>query len=82
MRLRRALPLNGETAFADTAAAFAALDPAEQGVLEKVSNSDDCALRVASADCHLALALMLISVVLRCNSCRCADGSMRVTRAG
>ena len=27
MRLRRDLPLNGETAFADTAAAFAALDP-------------------------------------------------------
>lgn len=36
MRLRRDLPLNGETAFADTAAAFAALDPAEQDALEKL----------------------------------------------
>ncbi|MCY3622957.1 MAG: TauD/TfdA family dioxygenase [Gammaproteobacteria bacterium] len=30
MRLRRALPLNGETSFADTAAAFAALSSAER----------------------------------------------------
>ena len=36
MRLRRELPLNGETAFADTAAAFAALEPAEQVALETV----------------------------------------------
>ena len=36
MRLRRDLPLNGETAFADTAAAFAALDAAEQAALELV----------------------------------------------
>ena len=41
MRLRRQLPLNGETPFADTAAAFAALEPAEQAALEKVSNSDN-----------------------------------------
>jgi alpha-ketoglutarate-dependent taurine dioxygenase len=34
MRLRKDLPLNGETAFADTAAAFAALSPAEQAELE------------------------------------------------
>ena len=39
MRLRKELPLNGETAFADTAAAFAALDPEEQAALEKVSKS-------------------------------------------
>ena len=32
---RRQLPLNGETAFADTAAAFAALPPAEQALLER-----------------------------------------------
>ena len=36
MRLRKRLPLNGETAFADTAAAFAALPPTEQAVLEQV----------------------------------------------
>ena len=36
MRLRKRLPLNGETAFADTAAAFAALPPAEQAELERV----------------------------------------------
>ena len=35
-RLRNILPLNGETAFADTAAAFAALPPAEQAKLEQV----------------------------------------------
>lgn len=35
-RLRRALPLNGETAYADTAAAFAALPVGEQAELEKV----------------------------------------------
>lgn len=35
-RLRKRLPLNGETAFADTAAAFAALAPSEQAELEKV----------------------------------------------
>ena len=34
MRLRKRLPLNGETAFADTAAAFAALPPSEQAELE------------------------------------------------
>jgi alpha-ketoglutarate-dependent taurine dioxygenase len=33
LRLRRALPLNGETAFADTAAAFAALSSKEQELL-------------------------------------------------
>jgi alpha-ketoglutarate-dependent taurine dioxygenase len=36
MRLRCHLPLNGETAFADTAAAFAALPVAEQAELEKL----------------------------------------------
>ena len=36
MRLRKCLPLNGETAFADTAAAFAALPPTEQAALERV----------------------------------------------
>ncbi|MGA1196940.1 MAG: TauD/TfdA dioxygenase family protein [Candidatus Latescibacterota bacterium] len=36
MRLRKQLPLNGETAFADTAGAFAALPPQEQALLEKV----------------------------------------------
>ena len=36
MRLRKSLPLNGETAFADTAAAFAALPLAEQDELERV----------------------------------------------
>ena len=36
MRLRKTLPLNGETAFADTAAAFAALPPARQARLERV----------------------------------------------
>jgi alpha-ketoglutarate-dependent taurine dioxygenase len=36
MRLRKDLPLNGETAFADTAAALAALPPAEQAALEKL----------------------------------------------
>ena len=36
MRLRKRLPLNGETAFADTAAAFAALPPTEQAALEQV----------------------------------------------
>jgi len=36
MRLRLRLPLNGETAFSDTAAAFAALTPGEQEMLEKV----------------------------------------------
>ena len=36
MRLRRQLPLNGETAFADTAAAFAALSSEEQADLERV----------------------------------------------
>ena len=36
MRLRKRLPLNGETAFADTAAAFAALPAAEQEELERV----------------------------------------------
>ena len=36
MRLRKQLPLNGETAFADTAAAFAALPPEEQAYLETV----------------------------------------------
>ena len=35
-RLRRILPLNGETAYADTAAAFAALPKSEQEELEKV----------------------------------------------
>ena len=35
-RLRRILPLNGETAYADTAAAFAALSNSEQEELEKV----------------------------------------------
>lgn len=34
MALRRSLPLDGETAFADTAAAFAALPPDEQARLE------------------------------------------------
>lgn len=36
MRLRKRLPLNGETAFADTAAAFAALPQSERNALEKV----------------------------------------------
>ena len=36
MRLRKRLPLNGETAFADTAGAFAALPPTEQAALEQV----------------------------------------------
>ncbi len=36
MALRKHLPLNGETAFADTAAAFAALPPEEQARLEAV----------------------------------------------
>ena len=36
MRLRKRLPLNGETAFADTAAAFAALPPTEQAALEPI----------------------------------------------
>ena len=36
LRLRRSLPLNGETSFADTAAAFAALPAAEQSRLSKV----------------------------------------------
>ena len=35
-RLRNRLPLNGETAFADTAAAFAALPPSEQASLERL----------------------------------------------
>jgi alpha-ketoglutarate-dependent taurine dioxygenase len=34
LRLRKNLPLNGETAFADTAAALAALPPSEQASLE------------------------------------------------
>lgn len=34
--LREALPLNGETAYADTAAAYAALEPAEQHELDAV----------------------------------------------
>ena len=36
LRLRRALPLNGETAYADTAAAFAALPRAEQARLSRI----------------------------------------------
>ena len=36
MRLRRQLPLNGETAFADTAAAFAALPAEERTALEAI----------------------------------------------
>ena len=36
LRLRRSLPLNGETSFADTAAAFAGLPGAEQSRLSKV----------------------------------------------
>lgn len=36
MRLRRALPCNGETSFADTAAAFAALSGAEQARLANI----------------------------------------------
>ena len=36
MRLRKRLPLNGETAYVDTAAAFAALPKAEQARLSKV----------------------------------------------
>ena len=35
LRLRKALPLNGETSFADTAAAFAALPPERQAELER-----------------------------------------------
>ena len=35
IRLRKTLPLNGETAFADTAAAFAALPPERQELLER-----------------------------------------------
>jgi alpha-ketoglutarate-dependent taurine dioxygenase len=35
-RLRKDLPLNGETAFADTVAALAALPPSEQASLERV----------------------------------------------
>ncbi len=35
MRLRTTLPLNGETAYADTAAAFAALPPERQDLLER-----------------------------------------------
>lgn len=46
MRLRRRLPLNGETAYADTAAAFAALPADQRAALEKVQlrrrlNEDD-----------------------------------------
>ena len=36
LRLRRSLPLNGETSFADTAAAFAALPNAEQARLSRI----------------------------------------------
>jgi alpha-ketoglutarate-dependent taurine dioxygenase len=36
MRLRKELPLNGETSYADTAAAFAALPAEEQAALERV----------------------------------------------
>ncbi len=36
LRLRRSLPLNGETSFADTAAAFAALPGADQARLSKI----------------------------------------------
>ena len=36
MKLRKALPLDGGTAFVDTAAAFADLDPREQQALERV----------------------------------------------
>ncbi len=36
LRLRRRLPLNGETAYADTAAAFAALPRAEQARLSRI----------------------------------------------
>jgi alpha-ketoglutarate-dependent taurine dioxygenase len=36
MRLRKQLPLNGETAFADTAAAFAALPSEEQAAMEGI----------------------------------------------
>ena len=36
MRLRKQLPLNGETSYADTAAAFAALPAEEQAALERV----------------------------------------------
>ena len=36
IRLRKTLPLNGETPFADTAAAFAALPPEEQAELEQI----------------------------------------------
>ena len=36
MRLRRALPLNGETSYADTAAAFAALPEAERARLSRI----------------------------------------------
>ena len=35
IRLRKTLPLNGETAYADTAAAFAALPPERQALLER-----------------------------------------------
>jgi len=37
LRLRKRLPLNGETAFADTAAAFAALPESEQASLETMN---------------------------------------------
>lgn len=36
MNLRKRLPVNGETAFADTAAAFAALAPAQREALERI----------------------------------------------
>ena len=46
LRLRKQLPLNGETAYADTAAAFAALPPERQAELERMRvrrrlNEDD-----------------------------------------
>ena len=55
MRLRNHLPLNGETAFADTAAAFAALDVAEQSALEQVciASTVDQKLDHATACFHL-----------------------------
>ena len=57
MRLRKHLPLNGETAFADTAAAFAALDPAKQSALEQVCTASigDQKLEHATACFHLRL---------------------------